>query len=599
MRKEWIWFTCAMCVLCAGMPAAAVELAARDALTGEPLHARLLVSREGDEAGNAFDLDGRRGAVALAPGHWHARIEAPGHRTLAFDLRGDESALTVLLDPDAEPGAFARLAALVDTQPDARWLQGYVRRALDGAPIADAQVGIDGRDVRSDADGYFEVELESLAPGSDGASTLSARANGFADYRRDGLARVAGVQRVLITLGADTPTQGTIELGARDGRQAVEVPAREAATLPARTSAPPYDIALASPLAPPATIRVGYADASCTQSCCSGSCSNTCVLPLETYVRRGLDSEWIASWNTQSLRAGSIAYRSYGAWRVAHPINANFDICSSACCQVNDAGTSSSTDNAIARTPGLMLTRNGSEAASAEYSAENNSWDDPGDGLACSNSDLSCGDGSAGSPANGWPCLADAVGTGHGCFGHGRGMSQWGTQRWAIDASARRWPWIVDHYFNDNGNATGAGTGQRTALMTSPLDVSAASAVPGGIAPGATIHIAAMATNDAGASHTHLLIGASLYRNGVGYIDDPAHDAPLSLATGSHAITRDFHTPAALAPGSYDLLVSLYLDVDENGTITAADLPLALTTTTHAVQVTDDRIFGNGFDGTS
>jgi hypothetical protein len=351
---------------------------------------------------------------------------------------------------------------------------------------------------------------------------------------------------------------------------------------------------LAPALLPPETIAVGYADAACTQSCCSGSCNHTCVLPLETYVRRGLDSEWIASWNTQSLRAGSIAYRSYGAWRVAHPINANFDICSSACCQVNDAGTSSSTDTAIARTPGLMLTRSGSEAASAEYSAENNSWDDPGDGLSCSNTDLSCGDGYAGSPATGWPCLADAVGAGHGCFGHGRGMSQWGTQRWAIDASARRWPWIVDHYFNDNG----AGTGQRTAQMTSPLRVSGASAQPADIAPGATVHIDATATNDAGASHAHLLVGASLYRSGVGYVDDSAHDAPLALATGSHAITRDFHTPVSLAPGSYDLLVSLYLDVDENGAITAADLPLALTATAHALQVVDDRIFTNGFDGT-
>jgi hypothetical protein len=177
-------------------------------------------------------------------------------------------------------------------------------------------------------------------------------------------------------------------------------------------------------------------------------------------------------------------------------------------------------------------------------------------------------------------------------------MSQWGTQRWAIDASARRWPWIVDHYFNDNGNANGAGTGQRTALMTSPLGVSGASVQPAAVAPGASVRVDATATNNAGAPHAHLLIGASLYRSGIGYIDDPARDAPLGLATGSHAIARDFHTSPTLAPGSYDLLVSLYLDVDENGAISAADLPLALTTTAHALQVADDRIFAYGFDGT-
>ena len=42
-----------------------------------------------------------------------------------------------------------------------------------------------------------------------------------------------------------------------------------------------------------------------------------------------------------------------------------------------------------------------------------------------------CGDGFAGSPSTGWPCIADLVDGGHGCFGHGRGMCQCGTHAWS------------------------------------------------------------------------------------------------------------------------------------------------------------------------
>lgn len=577
------------CLPAAMAPAAAVELAARDAMTGAPLPASIeLTTGTGPMR---INLDGRMRDVAT-PARGAAVARAAGHRDLHFVLAPDAAPTTLLFDPLDEPAAFARLAALARARADGRWLQGHVRRAEDGAAIADATVELEGRHALSDADGYFEIELAPYDGDDATRSTLRVRAAGIGEQVRDGLARTPGVQRLVIALGRDTTAANDNAIGALDRTERSAGDGGDDRDAPPARSATPIGTLLAPGLAPPDTIRVGYADAACTQSCCTGSCSHSCVLPLETYVRRGLDSEWIASWNTQSLRAGSVAYRSYGAWRVAHPISGSFDICSSACCQVNDAGTSTSTDNAIARTPGLMLTRSGSEAASAEYSAENNSWDDPGDGLACSNSDLSCGNGFAGSPANGWPCLADSVGAGHGCFGHGRGMSQWGTQRWAIDASARRWPWIVDHYYNDNGT----GTGQRTAVMTSPLTLANIVAQPAALAPGATFQLGADATNLAGAAHAHLLVGASLYRSGVGYIDDSANDAALSLASGTHAIARSFHVPAATPDGSYDLLVSLYLDVDEDGAITSADLPLALLTTSNAVQLTDDRIFTDGFE---
>lgn len=597
MRRQFaIWLSAVMSATLAVAPVNALELSARDALTGAPVQATARVHDAQGSVRQTFVIDGVRRTVALDAGSWQVHTEAAGYRSFEFALDGSGSTVTLLLEPLAEPSHYSALAARAAERPQGRWVQGYVRRAVDGTAMANAEIQFEGRRTLSLADGYFELELAELGP-PNGVSTLFVHGAGFAEYQRNGFVPAPGVQRVLVSLGADTPAQAEIEVGALDRVQGVvAADSTQATVMPDRAPLPPDAISLALPLSPPQSIRVGYADAACTTSCCTASCDNTCVLPLETYVRRGLDSEWIASWNTQSLRAGSLAYRSYGAWRVAHPINANFDICSSACCQVNDAGTHSSTDAAIARTPGLLLTRNGSESASTEYSAENNSWDDPNDGLSCSNVDLSCGDGFAGSPSAGWPCLPDAVGAGRGCFGHGRGMSQWGTQRWALHASAPRWVWIVDHYYNDNGNENGAGTGQRTAQITSPVSLSGLGVNPSVIQSGESIQITATASNAAGAAHAHLLIGASLYKAGQGYVDDASNDTPLNLATGNQGISRAFVTPPTLVDGSWDVLLSLYLDVDENGTISAMDLPMALIRVNGALQVIDDRIFFDGFE---
>jgi hypothetical protein len=345
-------------------------------------------------------------------------------------------------------------------------------------------------------------------------------------------------------------------------------------------------------LAPPATIRVGFSDAGFTTPCCGNSCPAVSVMSLETYVRRGLNDEWIASWNGESLRAGAIAYRSYGAWHVPNPRTPAYDICSSACCQVNDPDTSASTNGAVAATAGILLERNAALFRS-EYSAENNAWDDPADGLDCANADLSCGNGAVGSPATNWPCLADSVALDRGCFGHGRGMSQWGTQRWAT-LHARRWPWIVNHYYNDDGNSSGAGSGLRTATMTSPLRIDAAS-VPAQAQPGSTISIQVQASNLAAEAHA-VRMGASLFRSGTGFVSDPANDVATSLDPGANIRSRPFALPAVLAPGVYDLWTSLYLDIDGNGAINSGDLALASDQRVGALLIGDGTLFANGFE---
>lgn len=596
-----------MLLACVSAPVSAVDITVRDSQTGASVEARLTANSLSDPSATVTTKMLTGAATQIFPlvaGRWQLDLSAAGYHDLqtTIDSGGSDGLpLTILLDPIELPASLIEVERLAASDPAHAWLHGYVRRVDDATPIVNARISAAGVGTVSDSHGHFVLDLgEVFADNSalPDSFELLIEADGFAPYTLTGLPRSAGLQQRLVALGTGAPAFRVNEIGARDQRQSTPLITMDQSPPVFAQTMDGTVTLVALPLTPPASIRVGYADAACTTPCCTNSCSNVCTLSLETYVRRGLDSEWIASWNTQSLRAGSIAYRSYGAWRVQNPMREAFDICSSACCQVNDAGTSSSTDAAVARTPGILLTRNGSAVFSAEYSAENNSWDSPNDGLSCSNADLSCGNGNVGSPATGWPCLADAVALNRGCFGHGRGMSQWGTQRWAIHATPQRWKWIVDHYYNDNDNQTGAGTGQRNAQMTSPLVLASLSVTPSSVAPGGSVLISATATNAAGAGHAHLLIGASLYRSGVGYLDDPSHDIVLSLAPGSHPIQRDFAVASMAPAGSYDALLSLYLDVDENGSISAGDLPMALLRTDGALSVAVllDRIFADGFE---
>jgi hypothetical protein len=322
-------------------------------------------------------------------------------------------------------------------------------------------------------------------------------------------------------------------------------------------------------MTPPASIRVGM-NCSCT------SCSSVSVYSLEDYVARGLDNEWISSWASHSLKSGSIAYRSYGAWYTYHPINSNYDICSSTCCQAFDPAQYSASQTAANATAGFMLQEGGS-LFRAEYSAENNCLLGS---LSCTNGDLSCGDGYAGSPANNWPCLADSVCAGQSCYGHGRGMCQWGTQRWASN-QGQLWNWIDNHYYNNSGS----GSGSRAAYITSPITMSSFSPSPATVGAGATFTINVTAVNSSSLSHAQIMIGASLYSSSAGYISDPAHDTKVTLAPGTNSVSRQFTVPSGTAPGHYDLIVALWYDTNGDNAITGSDLALLSSTSSGAVTV--------------
>jgi len=194
-----------------------------------------------------------------------------------------------------------------------------------------------------------------------------------------------------------------------------------------------------SQCSPGSTIRVGT-------TCTCNSCTDVTVMSLESYTGTGLNDEWIPSWHTESLKAGAIAYRSYGAYHIDNPYNGTYDLANTTCKQVWSASSSAACISAAAATAGQVLTvGTGGPIARSEYSAETNNQ--------------GCGDGFTGCSScssSPWPCISDPVCAGKAPAGHWRGMCQWGSQRWAQDGQT--YTWIINHYYNPAGIYLCAGT---------------------------------------------------------------------------------------------------------------------------------------------
>jgi len=104
--------------------------------------------------------------------------------------------------------------------------------------------------------------------------------------------------------------------------------------------------------------------------------------------------------------------------------------------------------------------------------------------------------------------------------------------------------------------------------------ITSASSSPNTIPPGGTVTLIYNVTNpgkEIGGAIAPLL-GASIQPSGGGsYLSDPANDRKATIPSGSSSISRPFVVPATAAPGTYDLLVSLVADVNNNGRIDSED----------------------------
>ncbi|MGO4262284.1 SpoIID/LytB domain-containing protein [Lysobacter sp. TAB13] len=460
---------------------AAIDVRVRDSLSGRALQAELSIAPVGrSDARQMLPLASQGGRVAgLAKGDYQLTVSVPGYQSLTTRVNSDGALglpTTLWLSPERESDQLDLLALKAAECSDCVVYSGHVYDQRSGKPLAGVSVRTgQGERAVTDGAGYFEVRSkfvntalkdDALPP----TTTIDIEGPGYRAHRLSGVSLLNDSAHFVVDLQAGSGRSDEnlthVQVLAKDRplkeREAIleqlDAANADQAMRPGHTLSAAQVSAAA--VAVPSSIRVGT-------SCSGRSCSGVSVYSLEDYVGKGLDEEWIPSWHANSLAAGAVAYRTYGAYFVAHPISSRYDICNTTSCQVFNSDSVSAPVAAAKATKGVILSRDGRSAAFSEYSSENNAWDDPSDGLSCSNNDLSCGNGKNGSPRNNWPCLSDSVGKGKGCFGHGRGMSQWGTQRWA-NSNGRDWKWITDHYFNNNNSPGGMRNAYRSDSSGTP-----------------------------------------------------------------------------------------------------------------------------------
>lgn len=414
---------------------------------------------ETDEDGK-LTLDAGKGKYTIA-------IASKGYNNLeTFFVGGEEKIINadVTLDPAAGALAPAIAEAEVKAAADGKVIiKGFVRDGSNNKPVAGAKITVGAASTTTNPAGYFSVTYSKYVPAitEDAAPervAIKVSKTGYTPYTvnrflepgtytmKVALNRmgVAGLQDNARTLqqGEEVVNiqHGMFDRTAAAAQQRL-MGAEAAEAFDANAPVTVEDIALAA-ITVPGTIRVGT-------SCSCTSCSNVKVMSLEAYVQSGLDDEWISGWGAASLRAGAVAYRSYGAWYVQHPVKSNFDIASTTCNQAWEADTYTRTKDAAIYTKGKVLVKSG-KIFRSEYSAENNN--------------SGCGNGYSGTgTSNGWPCISDALCKGKAKNGHGRGMCQWGSSRWATNG--KTYSWILNHYYNPGGVSTSAIAAARTTAV--------------------------------------------------------------------------------------------------------------------------------------
>ncbi|MDB6056209.1 MAG: Cna domain protein, partial [Verrucomicrobiales bacterium] len=346
----------------------------------------------------------------------------------------------IMMEPTEVPAELVRERIVGMRRVGSHFALGYVVDADSLQPLANVRVIARGTtaQTRTDARGYFELHVPTSKPLGDWEmASLVFEAPGFD----------TGVQEFRSYSDGDTTFRARLF---RKGIKQLVAPVEESVA-----SAPQLAIA-SSAMTPkatapanatvriPRTIRVQITATSAIQ-----------YLAMEDYVKHSLPREWISSWGTytggsNSLKAGAVADRSYAIAKLqAASTTAKYDICDSTSCQVFGSTTDTRTDAAVDQTAGYVMV-SGTTITSTEYSSEDNSLAN------------TCGDGYTEPSTTGPVCIYDPVCSGETRFGHGRGMCQYGTVKWATGLKfagngsggtatngfpKKDWIWICNHYY--------------------------------------------------------------------------------------------------------------------------------------------------------
>ncbi len=427
---------------------------------------------------NGVKRDGHT-TLTLNQGQHTIKVTAPGYQPMSGEfVVSSENPYNIVfqLDPiepprELQPETVAALHRVNETV-----FVGFVVDEVSGEPLVNAVVRSEpsGNDTRTDARGYFQiyVPVQTLSEATTAPAKLIFAQPGFRTE-----------ERCYLELWSEGDWIYRIRLDRGDGVKTVdERTMRRRSEYPVATKE--EMLISETPVAVTATTELIATENSITAAIVNGGGgmipSLTTVVPiriptnirvlrqdavtidyisLQTYCQRSLPSEWIASWGstgpgnsgTNCLLAGAVAIRTYAIGFINNPSSATYDICGTTTCQAyNHTASDSRTTAAVNATVNYAMIQPGATRIGfklTEYSAENNQLG------------MACGDGFT-APTGG--CLADPVCVGETEFGHGRGMCQWGTARWA---SGRRmqnrvtgdsvtnglplqnWIWLCEHYY--------------------------------------------------------------------------------------------------------------------------------------------------------
>ena len=356
---------------------------------------------------------------------------------------------------------------------DATVIVGVVVDDATSTPLANVRVTTTvGAHATTDARGVFSM----IVPLRDSSTTVRFEKEGYgADVRENVDLWPYGdwIYRIRLRVGAsetkhdDRPEEAVTAEAEEYGSAAGDVAITAAATVDGATYLLPTRIRV-----PNALGGVDY-------------------YSLDQYCKSVLPNEWYASWGNltggmDSLRAGAVACRTYALGFIREPAAAEFDICTSSGCQFFDPTRTHTNSNiAVDETSSSVLV-NASQRITrgmAEYASENNHGQ----------SSL-CGDGYSGVSPN---CIADLPCAGKARTGHGRGMCQWGSARWATGLwnpsqptvgahpyGRKNWQQILQHYYPDLtlASARAMAVGDTVSAVTSlPIRECLGGGIEGGV----------------------------------------------------------------------------------------------------------------------
>ncbi len=567
-----------------------LNLRFKDALTGQALIPSVRIINL--DTGEAMPLptpvqtDGRL-TLILPIGNYALSAAQAGYHPIGMTLSVGEEPLPpyeLYLDPIQPPKETTTEFLWSLRRAGQMVVVGFVTDEVSGQPLAGAQVSVVGHEgsAVTDARGCFLLQFpicdRSGVP-QRYATLLVQRAG----YRTVQLANVEiwsegdWIYRLSMTPGEGMETREMRSPRHRESSEPCEGCPDSKSDSPSlanplpREASSDFEPAAPAPIVLPKYIRVGR---NCTTRT---DCQRVEVYTLETYCKGVITNEWYACWGNvtggmESLKAGAVAVRSYGVSFVYSPATSTYDICDSTACQVFTGNQTSNGNAAVDATTRYVLLTASNTIARAEYSSENNN--------------AGCGDGYSGTGSS-WPCIYDPVCTGFARNGHGRGMCQWGSARWATGRrlsssqactnaapqhgyGTKNWQQILNHYYGPAGYQLVQG-----AVAT----IDGLSPSPNPVATGNT---GTLTFNITATHEFNVILGASIAPAGSGnWLSDPPRDLRVSIGEGNQSRVRFFAVPADALPGGYDVWGALWYDRNNSGNINTGDF------------VVDDRIFSN------